>query len=212
MGRVYLITRRGQNLEHYIFELPAAINGRVINVIDKPVFEPFKKIPRLFRHCIVTEKLDGTNVQIYIDNAYNLLAGSRNRWLSTDVKSNDHYDFARWCELNRDELITLGPGRHYGEWWGCGINRGYDLSERRFSLFNTSRVAGAVPKCCSVVPVLSEGDFSTIEVSYTLCMLQQCGSRAAPGYMEPEGIVVYHTASNQYFKVTLENDDKPKGV
>jgi hypothetical protein len=37
------------------------------------------------------------------------------------------------------------------------------------------------------------------------------GSRAAPGYDKPEGIVVYHTASRSMYKVTLEGDEKPKG-
>jgi hypothetical protein len=30
--------------------------------------------------------------------------------------------------------------------------------------------------------------------------------------MQPEGIVVYHTASGGYFKVLLENDEIPKSV
>lgn len=31
------------------------------------------------------------------------------------------------------------------------------------------------------------------------------------GWMTPEGIVVLHFASGTLFKVTLENDEKPKG-
>lgn len=38
------------------------------------------------------------------------------------------------------------------------------------------------------------------------------GSWAAPGYMTPEGVVVFHTASNQLFKVTIEKDESPKGA
>jgi hypothetical protein len=30
--------------------------------------------------------------------------------------------------------------------------------------------------------------------------------------MKPEGIIVYHTASQQNFKVLLENDHQPKGT
>jgi hypothetical protein len=33
---------------------------------------------------------------------------------------------------------------------------------------------------------------------------------AAEGFMDPEGIVVYHTAGNVGFKKTIENDDQPK--
>lgn len=37
------------------------------------------------------------------------------------------------------------------------------------------------------------------------------GSKAAPDFMNPEGIVIFHTAANVMFKVTLEGDEKPKG-
>jgi hypothetical protein len=33
-----------------------------------------------------------------------------------------------------------------------------------------------------------------------------------PGFMDPEGIVVYHVAANQMFKVTLKGDDAPKSA
>lgn len=42
--------------------------------------------------------------------------------------------------------------------------------------------------------------------------LRIAGSVAAPGFDRPEGIVVYHTAANQCFKVTLENDEMPKAL
>lgn len=29
--------------------------------------------------------------------------------------------------------------------------------------------------------------------------------------MNPEGVIVYHSASRSYFKVLLENDAEPKG-
>ena len=37
------------------------------------------------------------------------------------------------------------------------------------------------------------------------------GSRAVPGYMKPEGIVIFHKASQICFKVTCENDETFKG-
>ena len=101
-------------------------------------FQEFPKLARLSREVIITEKIDGTNAQIYIDDAQNIMAGSRTRWISPEA---DNFGFAAWARAHRDELLTLGPGRHFGEWWGVGIQRGYGLSERRFSLFNTQRWA-----------------------------------------------------------------------
>ena len=40
--------------------------------------------------------------------------------------------------------------------------------------------------------------------------LKTGGSAAAAEYMNPEGIVVYHQAADTGFKMTLDNDDKPK--
>ena len=41
----------------------------------------------------------------------------------------------------------------------------------------------------------------------TLLGRQIEGSIAAPGFMKPEGIIIYHTAANQYFKKTIDGDD-----
>lgn len=38
------------------------------------------------------------------------------------------------------------------------------------------------------------------------------GSMAAPGFMRPEGVVVFHGHSGTLFKVTLEKDEVPKQV
>jgi len=38
------------------------------------------------------------------------------------------------------------------------------------------------------------------------------GSLAVPGYMDPEGIVVFHEASGTLFKATCKDDEKPKGA
>ena len=37
--------------------------------------------------------------------------------------------------------------------------------------------------------------------------LKKHGSYAAFDFMEPEGIVIYHTAAKQYFKKTFEKDE-----
>lgn len=174
-------------------------------------FIGFPKIPRLSREIIITEKLDGTNGQIYFpeDNGP-MLVGSRKRWITQD---NDNFGFAAWCFEHEEELRSgLGIGRHYGEWWGRGINRAYGLTGRRFSLFNVSKWVETRPSCCDVVPVILKGEFTTENVELALSCLAATGSIAAPGFMRPEGIVIYHTAGHVVFKKTLENDEKPKGV
>lgn len=170
-------------------------------------FESFKKIPRLFRECIITEKLDGTNAQILIPEDDGLiLVGSRNRWI-TPGKSTDNYGFAAFVENNKDALRRLGPGRHFGEWWGVGIARGYNLTERRWSLFNTSKpLPEGLPSNVYQVPVLGIHTFNTQDIGKILVKLQLTGSISAPGYMNPEGIVVFHKASGQLFKYTFDGD------
>lgn len=231
-------------------------------------FCAYPKTPRLFRDIIITEKLDGTNSQVVVwdatiggwpnvdfpyiwsvDNLY-IAAGSRNRWIAP---TNDNFGFAAWVLDHAPQLATLGHGRHFGEWWGSGIQRGYGLpkGEKRWSLFNVSRwnqdtweyfeqaryqrelgiVARQLkvrpefvpidhapaqrrfvppPTCCSVVPVLYRGPFFEDAVRDHLKELRVYGSAAVPGFKNPEGIVVFHTASGQAFKVTIDNDGKGK--
>jgi len=198
-------------------------------------FEGFPKMARLTREVIVTEKIDGTNAQIVI--AYHslsgdpaswqphviaergglfMLAGSRTRYITPE---SDNFGFAKWVQAHAAELFALGVGRHFGEWWGSGIQRGYGLTEKRFSLFNTSRWSddrdrekfpADRPSCCSVVPVLFQGLMSPKVEEGPMARLRHEGSVAAPGFMKPEGIVVYHVAAGVAFKKTLEKDDEPK--
>lgn len=166
-------------------------------------FKKFTKIPRLFRDIIITEKIDGTNALVAIDDDGSIHAGSRNRWLSLDK---DNFGFCRWVMDNADELKKLGSGYHYGEWYGSGIQRRYGLDEKRFALFNVHRWSEERPACCDVVPVLYRGDFDTNSIVAVMNGLQTVGSHAVPGFMNPEGIVVYHTAGGYLFKATLESD------
>ena len=70
----------------------------------------------------------------------------------------------------------------------------------------------APPACCHVVPALWEGPFdSPAIVDITLNILRTYGSQAAPGFIAPEGIIIFHTAGNLMFKKTLKNDEKGKG-
>ncbi len=208
-------------------------------------FQKFDKIPRLSRDIVITEKIDGTNAQIYIcslsdlnnyctgdyqnqeeyatdfitkyclsnyaKHGFYMFAGSRKRWL--DITSDgDNFGFAKWVQANSEELIKLGEGRHYGEWYGKGIQRGYGLDEKKFALFNIKKweYPEIRPKCCGVVPVLYKGIFDTSKIQIQLDLLKNCGSKIANGFKNPEGIVIYHTASGQLFKKTILNDEKPK--
>jgi hypothetical protein len=160
-----------------------------------------------------------------------LWAGSRTRWITP---KDDNFGFAQWVQENQIALRELGEGHHFGEWWGSGIQRGYGYKngERFFSLFNASRwvehdkptasISSDNPKapplyqehapaCCKVVPVLYEGLFTTFDAECELDHLRATGSVAAPKYMHPEGIVVYHQAARVGFKMTIKDDDKPKG-
>lgn len=142
-------------------------------------------------------------------------AGSRNRWLN--LVGGDNHGFAGWVFEHGAELIAgLGVGYHYGEWWGQGIQRCYGLDEKRFSLFNTKRwTPDVTPDCCHVVPVLYEGPWTGDDFvpasQLALNSLVLYGSRAAPGFMEPEGIVIFHAQGNVLFKATLEGDEEGKG-
>lgn len=189
-------------------------------------FCEFPKIPRLARDIIITEKIDGTNAQIYITDDYKIIAGSRTRYL---MLGDDNYGFAHWVDKNKVDLLGLGPGRHFGEWWGSGIGRGYGLikGEKRFSLFNTTRwclfgnepkqisdykYQEILPKCCGLVPELYKGMFDTTTIEIVLGDLSFHGSYASEGFMKPEGIVIYHPAGNYLFKKTIEKDDSPKNL
>lgn len=170
-------------------------------------FEPFQHIRRMSRGCVVTEKIDGTNAQIFIpDDLRHVYAGSRNRWITPD---DDNYGFAKWVHEHAQELLALGPGRHFGEWWGHGIQRGYGAKDKRFWLFNSGRWSNPEsgrPECCGVVPVLYAGEFVTNMIDGVLTSLELTGSIAAPGFMNPEGIVIYHAATGQLFKKTTNGD------
>ena len=212
-------------------------------------FKPFPKIPRFSRDIIITEKIDGSNGLVFIyspkdklrfpfcderdipsqefidkyclsskDELY-IFSGSKNRWLNTS-KNGDNHNFAKWVQLHAEELLQLGEGKHYGEFYGSGIQRGYGLTEKRWALFNVSKWANKneplkegqsyCPDCCEVVPILYEGMFDTQKINEVLEQLKTHGSYAVP-YMNPEGIIIFHAASGHLYKKTIIGDEQPKG-
>jgi hypothetical protein len=211
LSRECIITEKidGTNASIYIAELPN----------DHP-------IPK---HSLGVFDIDG--------KLHYMAAGSRTRWITPN---DDNYGFATWAmHYNFDELKKLGVGHHFGEWWGSGIQRNYGFKngERFFSLFNAGRwvkhdqptsaipsdnptappkFTQKAPSCCKVVPILDrclfDETYDDVPVAdYVLRFLKKYGSVAAAGFMNPEGIIVYHVAAGIGFKKTLDNDDQPKG-
>lgn len=203
-------------------------------------FAPWPSISRLNKMAIYTEKINGTNAAVRIrpfstadldvpnhptcaitftdsGDTFNIWAQSRKRFLHI---GDDNFGFAQWVEDNAANLVrVLGVGDHFGEWWGSGIQDSYGLSkgERRFSLFNVKRWTDTlhwqhghelVPQLY-MVPVLLEDTFSTETAKQCVDVLR-LGSWASPGFMRPEGVVVFHTASQTPYKTFLENDDLHK--
>lgn len=190
-------------------------------------FVKFNSIPRFYREWRVTEKIDGTNACVAIatldgsgepsadrlaivhtsEGNLGVWAGSRSRWHGTE-KATDNHGFAKWVAANCDDLAMLGPGYHFGEWWGQGIQRGYGLTEKRLTLFYPPR-HGEIPDCISgLVPEIVLAAWSDVNdlIHRTSGILTTFGSRVAPGYMNPEGIVIQHVPSRAVFKYTFDGD------
>lgn len=199
-------------------------------------FQSWPKTPRLFRDIVITEKVDGTNsaiiikeyehddeggtvAQVNVDGKlYSVGAQSRNR-LIFPGKTTDNHGFARFVEENAERLVELlGEGRHYGEWWGKGIQGRYRVQYKGFALFNTEKHDGLYTwfsdtsigdVLVEAMPVLYKGPYSEQRIRETLSELSADGSVVSP-YDDAEGIVVFHTQSRKVYKVTLDNNDKGK--
>jgi hypothetical protein len=224
-----------------------------------PDFKAWPKIGRLNRNIIITEKLDGTNAAVVIwqerepdpftgktdhtstgklTGQWRVAAQSRTRVLAP---GKDNAGFGQWVDANRDALIyALGEGTHFGEWWGKGIQRGYGVEGKTFSLFNTRKWfqtekghpwqltqplqdVRAQGLAITVVPVLYEGPWMGVVgykdepesrrmrfvPEFMIEWLRKDGSVAVPG-QKAEGIVVFHEATGQLFKATIDHDEKHK--
>lgn len=193
------------------------------------MFERFASLTRFSHGWTITEKLDGTNACVLIQphdtglpqqgegcigifKGFGVWAQSRNKLITP---SDDNAGFARFVHDNAEDFVELlGEGRHYGEWVGKGINkRQYGLPDKRFALFNTARWTGAaLPSRVTVVPVLAEGYMGEPGAEFARIMddLKANGSRFAPGFMDPEGIVMRHGPSGTLFKKTFDYDEQGK--
>lgn len=208
-------------------------------------FEKWKSIPRLSKETMtITEKIDGTNACIVIRSApygigdmqrsktsivrgvekegapfgvelYEFAVQSRSRFITPE---NDNYGFAKWAYQNAEKLIKiLGIGSHYGEWWGHGVQRGYNMPGKRFSLFNAVRWSQTMSH---LLPKTDVEELFTVPLLYTgqvdwsmpdaLLSILSTGSYAAPTFKKPEGIVVFLKEAGTSYKILLENDDKHK--
>lgn len=164
-------------------------------------FKAWPKITRVEnrRPPIFTEKIDGTNACVVISEDGEFACQSRTRIITPE---NDNFGFAKWAYEHKDELLALGPGYHFGEWWGLGIQRGYGQTEKRFSLFNTRRWGEHnpnTPKCVGVVPIIP-----VMNVEDARKFLVENGSIVAPGFMRPEGAVMFDVDTETCFKIIID--------
>lgn len=174
---------------------------------DEGVFKSWGKIPRYTGTINVTEKIDGTNAQIHITSDGKVFTGSRNRWCTPD---NDNYGFSTWVHDNIEEIKKLGVGRFYGEWWGEGIGRGYGIRGKCFTLFSGQKIAKLPDMMIQnnpFVPVIYRGKCPTGTIERVMQELWDKGSSVSPGFMRPEGIIIYHEDSRALYKKTFEKDE-----
>jgi hypothetical protein len=179
-----------------------------------PEFAKWPSIQRLSSEiCWITEKIDGTNGIIYVPDTPDkpVLAGSRERWLTNEdgtppIKGKDNFGFGEWVYERSANLRSLGPGYHYGEFHGKGIQRNYDLPDRRFASFEYWRSDIQIQDVC-VVPVLYTGEPVSGIIDSTVNLLIKSGSTLYPGFMKPEGVVItFKNMKSAKFKRLCEND------
>jgi hypothetical protein len=181
-------------------------------------FKSFGKIERYEKiQAVITEKVDGTNacINFTADETnpllHTLTCQSRNKLIDPFM---DNYGFAAWAHANFEDLFDFfGPGRHFGEWWGNGIQRGYGTAERYFSPFNTHLFnweRDDFPDNVSALPLLWQGPIADLDEAVRECMddLALYGSFTLPGLgWDAEGCMVW-SHSTGYMKVPFEKSHK----
>lgn len=165
-------------------------------------FKEWPKIPRaVLGNVIITEKIDGTNACVIIENGEIAGVQSRKRLITPE---DDNYGFARYVHDNKEMFLKLGEGRHYGEWAGLGIQKNpHALPDKRFFLFNTLRWGeyNKPPEGIYVVRVLYQGPYSHQVVDDSMNGLLKY---AEENNYKPEGCVVFFPKLEAMEKHTFE--------
>lgn len=202
-----------------------------------PSFPSIERLENL--HCVITEKIDGTNglIEYWIDSNPNhfpycqVRFGSRNRYITT---TDDNSGFANFFFSHKSRILEIIGNleepptqsiRIYGEWFGKGIQRGYGLDQKYFMPFSSfwaeKMIEAGIPNIKEPA-ILYTGKFIEAEVDHQMGILKFDGSHVVPGYRNPEGIVIYFSHYNFRLKQTFtgpkwqtdepkpEHDKKPK--
>lgn len=158
------------------------------------MFRAWPKTPRWENETYsATEKIDGTNACVVVQDG-SVFAQNRTRMITID---NDNFGFAKWVYENTYDLLDLGEGHHYGEWWGAGIQRRYGLDHKRFSLFQPWKCL-EIPECCHIVPEV----FSKVPIDQIDAIIKGfTKSIAAPDYTgNPEGVIIVSDLTRATYK------------
>jgi hypothetical protein len=181
----------------------------MLNLKSEVEFKEWPKIPRgQHENVTITEKIDGTNACIIIEEGEIVGIQSRKRMLVpaalSGEKDTDNFGFAFWVMENEEDLLQLGDGYHYGEWAGPGIQKNpHGLREKMFFLFNTARWNldnPNKPSCCNVVPILYSGEYTDLCIEDAMNLLKGCYVHPD---QNPEGIVVYYHKTRRLEKHTF---------
>ena len=178
------------------------------------MFKEWPKTPRYEDSNITfSEKIDGTNSCIIVENNSIVGVQSRNRLIT---RESDNMGFANWVYDNQEELASLlGDGYHYGEWWGLGIQRRYNMERKVFSLFNAHRWKGlfnapAGQMLVDVVPsyTVHLNDGASMDALIAKAKEYFMGNSIAAAkygkeFSNPEGFVMYHDRSQQLYKFPI---------
>lgn len=185
IGKVKMsITQKihGSNAQIYIWE-------RRLSIEDIPVTETLEQAQARHpgKQLEISPFSDKTSTLLHV--FVDLKCGSRTRWITP---GDDNFGFAAFVHANKEEFISkLGLGTHFGEWAGLGINSGEGLSQKTFVLFDYWKYADKpLPPQTVTVPVLYEGAVDLAAIDQAMSDLKTNGSKLAPGFMRPEGVVV----------------------
>ena len=177
------------------------------------MFKPWPKLGRVNKETItITEKIDGTNAAIIVENGKLVGTQSRSRLLSD---TEDNHGFHKWAMKNADVFAQLGDGHHFGEWAGKGINKNrMGLDGKKFFLFAWYAETKIEHPEIEYVEVLFQGPRSEDNIITTFNRLYAFGYMGEDGvWVEnkrtytPEGIVIYYHNSKHMEKMTIDFPD-----